>query len=181
MADSASLPAPLPPWVLPERPDLIAGARGGALLLLPTACIFQGPDVFIPALVLSVGIGVGSALAWTILAGWRWLMTAPVSGILVIALHLGTAVNLWLVPRLDATVRAHELTQDASAWWVAGAPGDPPGYAVGDGGRVQWRREGEALVTPEPILRWTPFGWKPACWLRVGRSGAVTVSRIPPG
>jgi hypothetical protein len=167
----------LPEWILPRRPDILAFLRGASLVLLPIACMAFGPTVFIPAMIIAVGVGVGTALAWTVLAGRRWWSSAALSTILVIGVHAATAVNLWLVPRFDVLFRAHAIAETATAWVQAGAVGDPPTYDTGQG-RGRWNRAPDGIVSSDPLLRWTPFGWRPSCLLHVGTDGTAKILPI---
>jgi hypothetical protein len=170
-------------WLMPERPGSRQFLIALAAWTLPLLCLHSNEGSNAEALMVSITVGCGLGLAWTVATGWRWLRAAPVSAVVVLLACFASAANLELMPRWDTLVRARRAMSTLEAYVqerAAGRVADRPSYETGSGRALCTERDdatGHLLYawTPEPILRWTPFGFRPSCYVvvRADLSGVV--------
>jgi len=179
-----------PAWqrlLLPDRPGLPQFLLGLIALLLPLVGLHdrRGIDPF--ALVLSVSLGCALGVSWLWLLGRTWMKHAPVNALCVYAMCFASLIHLDVMPRWDALVRAQsamDYLENYLADRNAGRPVDLRPYDTGNGQARFTIRTGAdgrpvLLYTPEsdPIMRWTPIGWRPGCYVVVKSDGTGQVLR----
>jgi len=171
-------------WLMPDQPGLRQLLIVLVLWLLPLLCLRTSDGTDPHLLVWSVGLGAGLGLAWALTTGGRWLGRAPISTVVVFLCCLGAAANLVLMPRWDALLRALHAEEALILYLEQSDPAHqvPPPYATGQGaGLAELITDAHQAVlgayTRDPILRWTPWGFRPACYVVVRASGQPTVVR----
>jgi hypothetical protein len=180
MTEAAPIPA-WQRWLLPDRPGMPHFLFGAVFLVLPAAARGLGTAAIIPAMAVAAILGGGLGLGWLLACGVRWLRAAPVTSLCVFAMSLGCLGHLYIMPRWEVMLRAHAAAQDAERYLMAvrgGAEAAVPTYDAGPNHprfRLVERPadDGVALYTPEPLQRWTPFGYRDSCWLAVRRDGSA--------
>lgn len=190
--DDGSDREPVPAWqrlLLPEHPGLPQFLFGLIALLLPMLGLHNEHGIDPRQLVLSVSIGCALGVSWTWLLGRAWWRKAPINTVCVLAMCFGTLVNLDVMPRWDALVRAQvamDFLRSYVADRAAGREVPMRAYDTGDGQArfvVRTGADGRllAIYTPEsdPIMRWTPIGWRPGCFVVMRGDGNGQVLRNP--
>jgi hypothetical protein len=172
-------------WLMPDQPGLRQFLLAIIAWLLPLMCLHSSEGTDPRVLILSIGIGCGLGLAWTLTTGWRWLRQAPMSTLVVLLACFAAASNLELMPRWDALLCARRA-QSALAFYLQAGPGvdhaGPPPYATGIGeGRSQVVSDAQGRVlgayTRDPIMRWSPMGFRPGCYVLVRSDGTAMLLR----
>ncbi len=165
-------------WLLPDRPGLRQALLGIVALLLPLLCIGGGVRWYVPALIASLTIGCGLALAWTALTGWQWLRLAPATTLCVLGLHGACLINLELLPRWEVLLRAQAAKRDLAFWWQhrADTPALPmPTYDTGRAAlafnEVADPASRIVAYTPVALQRWSILGERESCWVALTRDG----------
>ncbi len=173
--------------LLPERPGLPQFLLGLCALLLPLVGLHDRHGIDPLALVLSVSLGCALGASWLVLLGRTWMRLAPVNAVCVYAMCFASLVHLDVMPRWDALVRAQsamDLLQAYVADRAAGHAVELRPYDTGNGqARFTVRTDAAGrptlLYTPpsDPIMRWTPIGWRPGCFVVVKSDGSGQVLR----
>lgn len=166
-------------WLLPERPGLRQFSLALLAFLLPLAGVPSGREGLALLLALSLTFGAGLALAWLLLRARPWFALRPGMAVVVLLMGFASLLNLDLLPRWETALRAAALARALEGW--SASPADPlPEYHTGEryaacvSGPEPW-----AASTPVPLRRWTPWGWRDACLLRLRRDGTVELHRVP--
>jgi hypothetical protein len=152
-------------WFLPERPGLRQFALAAAALLAPAPALLAGPDWMLPTMVIAVAIGGGLGIGWALTVGREWFANAPASAAGVLAIAFACLAHLELMPYWNLVLRTRALREDLG-WWLAHHAErhlDEPTYDCGPWRATLDVREGAGGIyayTPEPLLRWSPFGWR---------------------
>ncbi len=171
-------------WLIPGRPGLRQFLLAAGALLLPTPALLLGPEWMLPAMVSTITIGGGLGIGWALTVGPAWLRRAPASAVGVFALALACLAHLQLMPYWNLVLRAQALRSDFSAWLAAGGDRqNEPTYDCGPyRSLLQIERAGAAVTahTPEPLHRWTPFGWRGHWYLLLRVRDGVTTARTFP-
>ncbi len=170
-------------WLLPERPGMRQFVIVLGALLLPIACLMSSEAISVPALVISITIGCGLGIAWTALTGWQWLKRAPVNSLCVFVTAFGSLANLELMPRWEVAVRARNTLGYLQHYAQTRSEGRTIELSDYDTGPVKARfrqvdrEDGKllAVYTASPLQRWTPFGFRPGCYVLVRGDGTWQV------
>ncbi len=171
-------------WLVPERPGLRQFLLAAGALLLPTPALLLGPEWMLPAMVATITIGGGLGIGWSLTVGPTWLRRAPASAVGVLAIALACLAHLHLMPYWNLVLRAQGVRGEVAAWHAAGAdPLNEPTYDCGPyRSLLQISHHGNTVVahTPEPLQRWTPFGWQGHWYLLIRVRDGVTTARTLP-
>jgi len=172
-------------WLMPDRPGLRQFLLVLVVWLLPLLCLRSSDGTDPHVLAWSVGLGAGLGLAWALTTGGRWIQRAPLSTVVVFLCCAAAAYNIALMPRWDALLRALRAEEALNVFLEQDPQHQaPPPYATGQGSGqaaliVDARHTVLGAYTRDPILRWTPLGFRPACYVVVRVSGQPTVVRTP--
>jgi hypothetical protein len=173
-------------WLLPERPGMRQFIIALFALLLPIASLLRSEGTNVTALVASITIGCGLGIAWMWLAGWQWLKVAPVNAVCVFLTCFASLANLELMPRWDVALRAREALNDLQFYARERGQGHQVELRDYDTGpakarfrEINRRDDGRLLTayTGDPIQRWTPFGFRPSCYVLIRGDGTWSVVR----
>src|SRR3954469_9324378 len=123
-------------WLMPEQPGMRQFLIAVVAWLLPLAFLHTSEGSNVNALAVSITVGCGVGIAWSVSTGARWLRAAPVSAVIVLLACFASAANLELVPRWDTLVLA-QRAKSAMEFYVddrlSGRRSDPPTYGTGVG------------------------------------------------
>ncbi|MBA2482798.1 MAG: hypothetical protein H0V44_19205 [Planctomycetes bacterium] len=171
-------------WLLPERPGMRQFLIALAALLLPIASLLHSEGTHVASLVASITIGCGLGIAWMALTGWQWLKLAPVNSVCVFLTCFGSLGNLELMPRWDVALRAREALSDLQFYARERGQGRTAELRDYDTGPAKARfreitrpADGRLITafTGDPIQRWSPFGFKPSCYVMIRADGTWSV------
>ena len=165
-------------WLLPARPGLRQFALAAAALLLPAPALLAGPDWMLPAMACAVTLGGGLGLGWALTVGRHWLARAPASAAGVLLVSFACLAHLQLMPYWNLVLRARAVREDLR-WALVSPPVDAgrleePTYDCGPyRSTLEVRRLGGEVMahTPEPLQRWSPFGWRGSWFLLLRGDG----------